>query len=172
METQLRESHNSRFVSSEKSAENSPLSVESRHALAAWVRAKQSLERVMRREDFQSFIRPMYLGAVLSRCCMLLTLPPNKRLFERARNFRPNLVAAIEQQNYHFAGIARYPTDDELVQLRNSPNYESSWKPFVELIWRKRQEKLAATRPAEDERDCADLSRELAREAGRMEVRA
>src|SRR5580704_5467104 len=134
METQLRESHNSRPVSSEKSAENSPLSVEIRHALAAWVRAKQSLEKVMRREDFQSFVRPMYLIALFPGACLLLAMPPNRRLFQRAWNFRPNLKAAIANQNYHFAGIARYPSDDELVILRDSP----SFAPFVELIYRKR----------------------------------
>jgi hypothetical protein len=157
MESQLGAFHNSRSVSSEKSAENSALPVEVRHALAAWVRAKQSLQQVMRREDFQSFVRPMYLVAVLSNSFMLLALPPNHRLFERARNFRPNIAAAIARQNYHLAGIARYPSDSELVRLREFP----SFAPFVELIWRKRLEKVEAVRPAEDERDRADLTEAL-----------
>jgi hypothetical protein len=162
----VRAFHNSPADSREKSAENFVLSVEARHALAAWVRAKQSLQRVMHREDFQSFVRPMYLVAVLSDACLLLTLPPNNRLFERARNFRPNLRAAIEEQNYHFAGIARYPSDDELLILRDNP----SFAPFVELIWRKRLAKLAATRPAEDDRDSADLSLKLSEDSYWEEV--
>jgi hypothetical protein len=131
--------------------------VETRHALAAWIRAKQSLERVMRREDFQSFVRPMYLIAVFPGNCFLLSIPANKRLYKRARNFRPNLRAAILKQNYDLAGIARYPSDDELLILRHSP----AFAPYVELIWRKRAEKIEAQRQAEDERDFADLSQVL-----------
>jgi hypothetical protein len=157
METRLRAFHNSRSDSSTKSEENSALPVEVRHALSAWIRAKQSLQRVMPREDFHSFVRPMYLVAVLSESFMLLALPPNKRLFERARAFRGNIEAAIGQQNYHFAGIARYPSNDELVILRDSP----SFAPFVDLIWRKRLAKLEVNRPAEDERDRADLTEAL-----------
>jgi hypothetical protein len=154
METQLRESHNSPLDSSEKSAENSALSVETRHALAAWIRAKQSLQRVMRREDFQGFVRPMYLVAVLSQSFLLLAVPPNNRLVERARNFRPNLEAAISKQNYRLAGICPYPTDAEVLALRNHP----AFAPYVELIWRKRAEKVAAYRVAEDARDSAGLA--------------
>jgi hypothetical protein len=157
MESHLREFHNSPADSSEKSAENSALSVEARHALAAWIRAKQSLERVMRREDFQSFVRPMYLIAVLGPYCFLLAMPPNKRLYERARHFRPNLRAAILKQNYDLAGICRYPSDEELLLLRDSP----SFAPYVQLIWRKRAEKYEAQREAEDTRDFADLSQVL-----------
>lgn len=122
--------------------------MEARHALAAWVRAKQSLETLMRREDFQSFVRPMYLLAVLSGCGMLLSLPPNKRLVERAWNFRPNLGLAIGKQNYRFAGLCRYPSDDELIVLANSP----SFAPFVQLIWRGRTQKVLARKMAEDAR--------------------
>jgi hypothetical protein len=142
------------------------LSREDRHALAAWVRAKQTLERVMRREDFQAFVRPMYLTALFDRCFLLLAMPPNQRLFQRAWNFRPNLATAIELQNYHLAGIARYPTDDELLMLKDKP----AFAPFVALIWRKRMDKAIARRPAEDDRDCSDLSRELARDSERMVV--
>jgi hypothetical protein len=106
----------------------------------------------MRPEDFHSFIRPMYLMAVLSGSSMLLSLPPNKRLAERARNFRPNLVAAIEQQNYHFAGICRYPSDEELLILRE----RRQWVPYVELIYRKRLQRVEARTSAENVRDCAD----------------
>ena len=131
--------------------------METRHALAAWIRAKQSLERAMRREDFQSFVRPLYLIAVLSGSFMLLAMPPNKRLFERAHNFRHNLSAALAKQNYRLAGICAYPSDDELLILRSNP----SFAPYVELIWRKRAEKIEAQRQAEDERDFADLSQVL-----------
>ena len=112
----------------------------------------------MRPEDFNSFIRPMYLLAVLSGSFMLLALPPNKRLAERARNFRPNLEAAIQKQNYHLAGFSRYPADGELLMLRD----RLPWAPYVDLIYRKRLEAMEARRSAEDVRDRADLRQGLA----------
>ena len=107
----------------------------------------------MRREDYQSLVRPMYLVAVLPPCCFLLALPPNTRLYERARNFRPNLRAAIQKQNYDLAGLCRYPSDEELLLLRESEEFA----PFVNLIWRKRLEKYALRKVVEDARDSQPL---------------
>ena len=153
----MAESHNWRTDSSKKSVKNAVLPLEVRHALSAWIQAKESLRRIMRPEDFHSFVRPMYLVAVLSQSFMLLALPPNKRLFERASAFQRNIEAAILRENYHLAGFARYPSDDELVVLRGV----SSFAPFVELIWRKRAQKIATRRFSEDAHDAADLTQLL-----------
>ena len=99
----------------------------------------------------------MYLLAVLSECFMLLSLPPNRRVCERAYAFRANLAAAIAHENYRLAGLVAYPSDGELVVLRS----HRSFAPFVELIWRKRLEKIAAQQVAEDARDSVDLSQAL-----------
>lgn len=63
----------------------------------------------MPQEDFKAFVRPMRLQAILSGSYLLIAIPPNRRIAERARNFRANLACAIEQQNYKFAGLTPYP---------------------------------------------------------------
>lgn len=143
--------HNSPPDSSKKSAENSAVPMHVRHAHSAWIRAKESLQRAMPRQDFHSLVGPMRLVTVLPGGGMLLALPPNKRLAERARNFRPNLAAAIENQNYHLAGFSLYPSDDALLSLWN----HKSFGPFFQFIARKRRDRdrVAAERDEENARD-------------------
>jgi hypothetical protein len=145
--------HNSRPDSSEKSAENSSLPVEARQALKAWIGAKHSLNRVMLREDFQSLVRPIYLIGILSRHYMLLSVPPGNRLVERVKHFSPAIRAAIVKHDYDLAGLTPYPNDAALLQLRENP----SFAPFVELIWHKRLENIAARQASENARDSAML---------------
>jgi|HubBroStandDraft_5_1064220.scaffolds.fasta_scaffold101482_2 hypothetical protein len=107
----------------------------------------------MRREDFQAFVRPMYLLAALGGRHLLIAIPPNRRVIERARNFRENLAAMIRQQGYEFAGFAPYPGDCDLEQLAE----HSSFAPYVHFIARGRLRKVTAQRNAEDQRDSAPL---------------
>lgn len=147
---------NSEERASGKTGNFSP-SPRTRHALGAWMRAKENLQRVMRREDFQSFVRPMYLLAVLSGNHLLIALPPNRRVVERARNFRLNLRHAIEQQGYALAGFTAYPQDWELPILCD----HDSFKPFIDIVCRGRLRKIEARVQSEDERDCSDLIQAL-----------
>ncbi|HKW17062.1 MAG TPA: hypothetical protein VJO35_06095 [Terriglobales bacterium] len=129
------------------------LSAETRHALTAWTRAKSTLYAKMRHEDFQAFVRPMYLVAVLSGRFFLIAIPPNRRVMDRARNFRANLAAFIEREGYGFAGFTPYPSDDDLLELRERQFDASSFAPFLELIARKRLDKSLARREQENARD-------------------
>jgi hypothetical protein len=146
MSTQSAESHNSAVRASGKVVY---LNAEARRALTAWTRAKQSLRERMPHEDFQAVVRPMYLAGVLSGRFFIVSIPPNRRLLDRARNFRDNLAAAIECQGYYFAGFTRYPTDDDLLALWDSPNFG----PFFRLISRTRIERVLAQRDEENARD-------------------
>lgn len=111
----------------------------------------------MRPEDYRAFIRPMYLVAVLSQSFLLVAVPPNRRIVERARNFRHNLSHAIARQGYRLAGFAAYPADSELSALAN----HDSFKPFIDVICRGRVRQLEADRQREDERDAADMTQSL-----------
>ena len=123
--------------------------VDFRDALSAWTRAKEALRVAMRREDFQAFVRPMYLLAVLGGHYLLLSLPPNRRVVERARNFRLNLTAHIRAEGYELAGFTAYPSDRELVALANCPSFQ----PFVHFIARGRLRKIERRVAAENARD-------------------
>lgn len=115
----------------------------------------------MRPEDYRAFVRPMYLIAVLSNHHMLIAVPPNRRVVERARNFRMNLSHAISLEGYTFAGFAAYPDDETLPTLYHSPSFQ----PFVKIVYRGRLRKLEAARRAEDERDSVDMVARLERDA-------
>lgn len=106
----------------------------------------------MCREDFQCFVRPMYLLANFSGF-LLIALPANQRVVERARNFCPNVRAALLREGYALAGFTAYPSDDLLLQLRN----HLSFAPFIRIIWRGRIRKLEARRAVEDARDRSPL---------------
>jgi hypothetical protein len=129
------------------------LDANSRHALTAWTRAKQNLRQVMRPEDFRAFVNPMRLLAVLSGSHLLIALPHNRRVMERARNFRPNLAAFIQQQGYELAGLAPYPSDDHLGELAR----HESFAPFIRIIARTRVEKARRRFVREDARDSMPL---------------
>lgn len=147
MPVQTESSYNPALCSSGKLGYFSP---EIRRALTAWTRAKQALRSRMQRDDFQSFVRPMYLVAVLSGKFFLIAIPPNKRVIERAYNFRDNLARFIEREGYRFAGFTAYPGDDQLAAQWNS----ESFGPFFRLISAKRIEKVLERRAKENARDC------------------
>lgn len=99
--------------------------------------------------DFQHFVRPMYLLVPLSGFCLLLALPRNKRIVERARRFRRQIAAAIQAEGYHFAGFTAYPSDEELVSLEH-------WLPLLAAPLRARFEQARRRRAEEDARDRSD----------------
>jgi len=93
----------------------------------------------------------MYLIGVLSEKFLLIAIPPNRRVAERARNFRSNLRAAIQQQGYEFAGFTSYPSDDVLMRMRETEN--RTFASFAEMICRGRLRRIERKHAAEDARD-------------------
>lgn len=114
-------------------------------AYRAWIAAKRELASRMHPEDFNAFVRPIYLLMVLSEHYMLLSMPPNKRLVERARNFQSNIAAAIARHGYSFAGFARYPVEYE--------DFAAIPEEFLTPILRGRRRAAEQRRAAEDARD-------------------
>jgi hypothetical protein len=119
---------------------------EAARAFDAWRRAKQRLRATMDPRDFNHFVRPMYLLVPLSDCFLLLALPRNKRIVERARRYRAKIEEAIQVEGYHFAGFTAYPSNEELLSLEQ-------WLPFFAAPLRERYEQALAERSAEDSRD-------------------
>jgi len=115
-------------------------------AFNAWRRAKERLRATMDARDFNHFVRPMYLLVPLWNFCLLLSLPPNQRIVERARCYRKKIAAAIKAEGYHFAGFTSYPSDEELLSLEQ-------WIPLLAAPLRERYEQARLQRIAEDARD-------------------
>ena len=113
---------------------------------------KDRLRSEMDPRDFNHFVRPMMLFAVLSDGYMLLSLPPNKRIAERARNFAKNgpLLPYLQAQGFTLAGFTAYPPDEQLAALA-----ERFPEVFAQLpaSLRMRAEAAAARMAEEDARD-------------------
>jgi hypothetical protein len=121
-------------------------------AYRAWLDVKNRLRSEMNPRDFNHFVRPMMLLTVLSGSYMLLSLPPNHRIAERARNFAKHgpLLAYLQAQGFTLAGFTAYPPDEVLVALA-----ERFPEVFAQLSGklRARAEAAAAQLAAEDARD-------------------
>jgi hypothetical protein len=126
-------------------------SIAARRAFIAWTRAKERLRSTMDPRDFNHFLRPMYLLVPLCGVCLLLSLPRNKRIVERARSYRGKIAAAIQAEGYQFAGFTAYPSGEELLRLEH-------WLPFLAEPLRARYEQARIERIAEDARDRMDAA--------------
>lgn len=126
-------------------------------AYRTWIDVKDRLRAEMEPRDFNHFVRPMMLLTVLSGCYMLLSLPPNKRIFERARNFAKHgpLLQHLQAQGFTLAGFTAYPPDEQLVALA-----ERFPDVFAQLSarLRARVEAAAAQMAAEDARDRMEVA--------------
>lgn len=122
--------------------------IEASRGYRAWITAKKLLRSQLRADDFDAFVRPLMLLKVLSDKYFLLALPPNRRMFERARQCVA-IRAAIRAVGYEFAGITCYPSDEELVWLANNPQ----WAPWMTPILRGRLRTIEARRAEENARD-------------------
>ncbi len=125
---------------------------EKHHAFGAlmthWIEIKTALQKQLPHEDYEKFIRPMYLFRVYGDC-LGLTLPPDLRMIERAKNCEL-LQSLVRQHGYSGAIIGRYPTDDELIELqRRYPGIEESWGKSL----KKRCADAIEQRRREDARD-------------------
>jgi hypothetical protein len=122
------------------------------HAFGAlmrqWIEIKTELQSQLPPGDYDAFIRPMYLFRAYGDA-LGLTLPPNHRMIERAKNCEL-LQRLVRARGYSGAIIGRYPTDDELILLQQRyPGIEESWGKTL----RKRCEDLITQRQREDARD-------------------
>lgn len=121
-------------------------------AYRVWIEVKDRLRREMDPRDFNYFVRPMMLLTVLSGCYMLLSLPPNHRIFERAKNFAKHgpLLRHLHAQGFGLAGFTPYPTDEQLVAL--AERFPDKLAQYPAAL-RRRAEAAAARIAAEDARD-------------------
>lgn len=126
-------------------------------AMRAWVEVKERLRSEMDPRDFNHFVRPMLLLNVLSGFFMLLALPPNARMFERARNFAKHgpLLPELQARGFTLAGFTAYPTSEALVRLREEhPRFFAGLSGPL----RARAEAALAEFSAEDARDCQEVA--------------
>ena len=123
-------------------------------ACRAWIAVKERLREEMDPRDFDHFVRPMMLLTVLSDGYLLLSLPPNKRIAERARNFAQHgsLLRHLQDQGFMLAGFTPYPSGESLVALRE--RFPGVFAMLPSRL-RARAEAAAERIAAEDARDMA-----------------
>lgn len=116
--------------------------------LRQWIEIKTELQSQLPHDDYDEFVRPMYLFRAYGDA-LGLTLPPNNRMIERAKNCAL-LQTLVRARGYSGAIVGRYPTDDELIELRERyPGIEESWGNSL----RKRCEDAIERHRQEDARD-------------------
>jgi len=85
-------------------------------AMKDWLEIKKELERQLPAQDYDTFIRPMFLSKLFGDC-LGLCVPPNYRIVEHAKQCGL-LQELIRARGYSGGIIGRYPTDDELARMR------------------------------------------------------
>jgi hypothetical protein len=122
---------------------------------AHWIEIKTELQKQLSHEDYDQFIRPMYLFRAFGDA-LGLTLPPNNRIIDRAKHCEL-LQELVRARGYSGALIGRYPTDDDLIELQHRhPGIEESWGKTL----RKRCEDAIERRCQEDARDSGHMRAE------------
>jgi hypothetical protein len=129
---------------------------ESAHACRVWIEVKERLRSEMDARDFNHFVRPMFLLTVLCGEAMLFSLPPNRRISERARTFAKHgpLRGYLQAQGFHLAGFTTYPSDEQLVAM--SEKFPEQFAQFPAPL-RMRAEAALARWAEEDARDAAEV---------------
>lgn len=118
----------------------------------AWLDVKDRLRAEMDPRDFDHFVRPMLLLTVLSGSYLLLSLPPNKRIAERARNFAKHgpLLRYLQERGFGLAGFTAYPPAEQLAALAD--RFPEVFAQLSSRL-RARVEVAAEQTAAEDARD-------------------
>lgn len=113
-----------------------------------WIEIKRRLRSSMRYDDFEAIVRPMFLLA-LSGDCLVVAVPRNLRIIERAKRCAL-LQAAVRELGYSGAFATFYPSDDELLRIRE--RFPDIFERFSRPL-RERASRLAIRRATEDARD-------------------
>jgi hypothetical protein len=90
-------------------------------ALKDWFSVKQELENRLPAEQFNLWLRPMYLLKVMSGNVLLLSLPANGRIIQAAckRESSDLLQQTVQQFGYGGFTLTRYPDDYERDRIRD-----------------------------------------------------
>lgn len=133
---------------------------ESAHACRVWIEVKERLRSEMDARDFNHFVRPMFLLTVFSSNAMLFSLPPNRRISERARSFAKHgpLLGYLQAQGFDLAGFTTYPNDEELIAM--SERFPELFAQLPAPL-RMRAEAAAERWAEEDARDRAEVLEEF-----------
>ena len=87
-------------------------------ALKAWLSIKGELQKQLPDPEWRLWVRPAYLLKVLSGGTLLVTLPPNNRIFEAARARLPSLRALAAHRGYEGVVFGPYPDEYERSQIQ------------------------------------------------------
>lgn len=88
-------------------------------ALQDWLAIKAEIQATIPDEEYQLWLRPMYLLKVLGSEGLLLSVPPNGRIMEAAAANRELVAKHAKAHGYNGIALTRYPDDYQRERIRN-----------------------------------------------------
>jgi len=85
-------------------------------ALNDWLFVKAKMEGLLARDEYNLWMRPMYLLKVMGKQ-MLLSLPRNRRIIDAARSHQALLSRLLREKGYSGCSLTRYPDGYERERL-------------------------------------------------------
>jgi hypothetical protein len=113
-------------------------------ALNDWLSIKEKLKTKLPSEEWDLWVRPARLLKIVSGSCLLIAVPPNRRIMQaaKARAKLLNELARSLGAGYHELGITKYPDDYQLE--RAAEMYPEQWGEAAQRILKKRAQRAVA----------------------------
>jgi Helix-turn-helix domain len=86
-------------------------------AVRAWIELKERLRKEMPESEWNLWVKPARLERVMSGDCLLVALPPNRRIIEAARKHKELVHRISRELGYDLAGFKCYADDWEREEL-------------------------------------------------------
>jgi hypothetical protein len=120
-------------------------------AIKTWLQIKEHLKATLPVEDFNLWVRPMYLFRVMADGFLLFTLPPNDLMFSAARANQHMLIELLQKHGgerhgggptYPACSFTYYPDEYQLDRMRReAPEF---YEQLPEALKKRRPEKVLA----------------------------
>jgi hypothetical protein len=111
--------------------------------IAAWTSIKEQLKTRLPAEEWNFWVRPMFVLRVRpSEGFILFALPPNNRMAEAAKANRVMLIELLIPHGYKACSFQFYPDDYELGRMQR--DFPEIYEQLPEALKKRRPEKVTA----------------------------
>jgi hypothetical protein len=110
--------------------------------IALWIRTKNRLKNELPIDEWNLWIRPMFLLRAMDHGRFLLfSLPPNDRIMKAALANKATLIGLLQPHGFRGCSFARYPDEYELERLsRENPSF---YEQLPDALKKRRPEKAS-----------------------------
>jgi hypothetical protein len=111
-------------------------------AMATWLQIKEKLKATLPTEDWNLWVRPMYLFRLMADGFLLFTLPANNRMLKAARDNQAMLTEVLRENGYAACSFTTYPDEYQLDRMfREAPEF---YEQLPEALKKRRPAKVSA----------------------------